>query len=166
MNIHTTVFASGELRGQLLPPADYLFQANLLGINEVPANNSEATGNVLLELTGNQLVVSGSFDDFTSPVATALAGGAHIHPGVAGTNGAVIIPLNISLDDDSMGGVFEAANNSFTLTQEQVNYISQQQLYINVHSELNMPGEVRGQIAPFGSAYFVADYQVTKKYQP
>ncbi len=157
INIHSTLFPSGEIRGQLLPPADHLFQANLLGINEVPANNSAATGNVLLELTGNELTVSGSFDDFTSPVATALAGGAHIHTGVAGENGGVIIPLNISLDADQMGGVFDAANNQFTLTDTQVSEITAQGLYINIHSEANMPGEIRGQITPFGAAHFVAN---------
>lgn len=103
------------------------------------------------------MTVSGSFDDFTSPVATALAGGAHLHTGVAGRNGDVIIPLNISLDADNQGGIFVAANNRFTLTSAQVDYLKDQGLYINVHSTGNMPGEVRGQVAPFGSTYFVAD---------
>jgi len=99
INIHTTVFASGELRGQLLPPAAEYLQANLLGINEVPANGSAATGNVLFELSGNQLVATGAFEGFTSEVATDLAGGGHIHRGFAGRNGDIELIFDITIID-------------------------------------------------------------------
>ena len=166
VNIHTTTFPSGELRGQFLPPADAYFQANLLGVNEVPANNSTATGNVIFELTDNQLIVSGSFDDFDSEVATDLAGGAHIHTGFAGQNGGVLFPLNTTLDDDSQGGIFEAANNTFMLTEEQLDAINEQGLYVNVHSQENRPGEVRGQIVPLRFTYFAADLSGSQEVPP
>lgn len=157
VNIHTTIFPSGEIRGQLLPRADYYFQSNLLGINEVPANTSSATGNVLFELKGKQLIASGSFDDFNSQVATDLAGGAHIHLAPAGQNGDINITLNLDLDDDKKGGTFSAANNTFTLTSEQINSLKYQQFYVNAHSEDYRSGEVRGQIVPLATAYFNAD---------
>lgn len=159
INIHTTVFASGELRGQLLPPADDYFQANLLGINEVPANNSAATGNVLFELRGNQLIATGAFEGFTSQVATDLAGGGHIHRGFTGRNGDIELIFDITLDEDYKGGRLEAANNTFILTPGQLTYLRQQELYINFHSQDNRPGEVRGQIAPLAATYFVANLE-------
>jgi len=166
INIHTTVFASGELRGQLLPPADDYFQANLLGINEVPANNSEATGNVIFELKGNQLVATGAFEGFTSDVATDLAGGGHIHRGFAGRNGDIELIFDITLDADNRGGRLEAANNTFTLTPGQLTYLRQQELYVNFHSQANRPGEVRGQIAPLAATYFVANLEGAQEVPP
>ena len=159
INIHTTVFASGELRGQLLPAADAYYQANLLGINEVPTNNSSATGNVLLELRGNQLVATGAFEGFSSEVATDLAGGGHIHRGFAGRNGDIELIFDITLDEDQRGGRLEAVKNTFTLTPGQLTYLKQQELYINFHSQVNRPGEVRGQIAPLGATYFVGNLE-------
>jgi len=157
INIHTTVFGPGELRGQLLPPADDVFQANLLGINEVPANNSSATGNVLFELRGNQLVATGAFEGFDSKVAVDLAGGGHVHRGFAGRNGDIEVVFDITLDANQKGGRLEASKNTFDLTADQVRALKQQELYVNLHSENNRPGEVRGQIAPLSATYFVAD---------
>ena len=157
VNIHSVAFPGGELRGQILPTSDYYLQANLLGSNEVPSISTEANGNLVLELAGNQLTVSGSFDDLQGDIAVDLAGGAHIHDAVAGRNGGVSIVLNLSHDDDDRGAVLEAMNNSFTLTDEQVALLMSHGNYVNVHSTAFMAGELRGQITPISSAIFRAE---------
>ena len=47
VNIHTTMYAGGEIRGQLLPASDAYFNANLLGSNEVPSVITSASGALL-----------------------------------------------------------------------------------------------------------------------
>ncbi|WP_161555185.1 CHRD domain-containing protein [Dokdonia sinensis] len=156
VNIHTTAFPGGELRGQLLIDADTVYQTTLLGSNEFPAVNTIAEGNMLFELEGDQLTVSGSFDGLSSEIRVDLANGAHIHDNFAGRNGPVIFPLNPTYDDDNQGAVFEAANNVFTLSADQLTKIADQGLYINIHSVNNPGGELRGQIVPLSSSVFGA----------
>ena len=157
VNIHTTRFPGGELRGQILPSADAYFISNLLGSNEVPAIQTQASGNLVFELRDRLLTVSGSFDDLEGDIAVELAGGAHIHSAPNGRNGAVMFPLNLTSEEDNRGAIVAAANNSFTLSEDQYSQLLSQGLYINVHSLLNMPGELRGQIKPMVSSTFRAD---------
>ncbi len=157
VNIHSVAFPGGELRGQILPTVDQYLQTNLLGSNEVPSISSAASGNLVMELDGNQLTVSGSFDDLSGDIAVELAGGAHIHDAEAGRNGAVSIVLNLTADEDNRGAVLEAVNNSFTLTDAQVALLMTQGNYVNVHSTAFMPGELRGQITPLAAAVFRAE---------
>jgi hypothetical protein len=145
-NIHTMAFASGELRGQVVGNPDAVFRAHLSASNEWPVVTSRASGQVVLEIDGDQLTVSGTFDDLSSPVATDIAGGAHLHLGAAGSNGDVAIPLNLDLDTDMQGGAFLAADNMFTLEADQLAALYNRELYINIHTESNMSGELRGQV--------------------
>jgi hypothetical protein len=157
VNIHSSEFTGGELRGQLLPNADEFYQSTLLGSNEVPSINTTAGGNLLFELDGDQLTVSGSFDDLSSEIRIDLANGAHIHDAFAGRNGAVVFPLNPSYDDDNRGAIIESANNTFTVSAAQIALIQENGFYINVHS-VNFPaGELRGQILPISTAVLRAE---------
>ena len=157
INIHSVDFPGGELRGQILPNSDSYLQANLLGSNEVPSINTEASGNLVFELTGDVLTVSGSFDDLAGDVAIEIAGGAHIHDAVAGRNGGVVFVLNLTLDADNRGAVIEAANNAFILDAAQLATLMADGNYINVHSSAFMSGELRGQVTPISSAIFRAE---------
>lgn len=146
VNIHTTMYAGGEIRGQLLPASDAYFNANLLGSNEVPSVITSASGALVLELSGNQLVVTGAFSGLESAFNTAIGGGAHLHLGLAGENGSVEIAINANPDPDLRGGVFEAVSNTFTLTDDQIQALASGQLYANIHSADNAGGEIRGQV--------------------
>ena len=157
VNIHSTRFPSGELRGQILPASDAYFIANLLGSNEVPAIQTQASGNLVFEVENNELTVSGSFDNLEGDIAIELAGGAHIHDAPNGQNGDIVFPLNLTIDEDNRGAVLAAADNTFTLSDDQYNTLVTQGYYINVHSLVNMPGEIRGQIKPIAAATFRAD---------
>lgn len=146
-NILTVDHLNGEIRGQLAPAADALYRANLAGSNEVPAVNSAANGAVLLELRGNELAVTGSFQELGSDLNFNV-GGAHLHLAPAGRNGGIQFNLFTAIDHDGRGGVFEAARNTFVLSGDQLAALRARRLYVNVHS-LNFPGgEIRGQIVP------------------
>ncbi len=154
INIHTDMYPAGEIRGQIVPAAGQVFHTQLFGSNEVPSVISTGMGSVIGEFSGDQLVISGSVNDLSSEIATEIAGGAHIHSAPVGRNGALEIPLVFTLDESMRGGVFEAANNTFTLSAGQVDALTKEGLYINVHTADYNSGEVRGQIAPVACATF------------
>ncbi|MBC6995409.1 CHRD domain-containing protein [Neolewinella lacunae] len=158
INIHTLDYPAGEIRGQLLAAdADAYAAAYLLGVNENPSIYSPAQGATMVERDGNTITVSGSFSGLMAPVATQIVGGAHIHLGIAGRNGPVIFPLTLDLSADSTGATIAAADNIFTLTDEQVTAMDEERLYVNIHSAAVMSGELRGQIMPLATATFYAN---------
>lgn len=156
VNIHSRNNPSGELRGQLLPEAAINFNGFLSGIFEVPEVATRALGAVKAELNGTQLIVSGAFNNLGSALATDIAGGAHIHLGFAGQAGGIQFLLNTTINEDARGGRFEAANNTFTLTPEQVAQMRGRQYYVNIHSAQVRSGELRTQLLFEANAYFVA----------
>jgi hypothetical protein len=106
-----------------------------------PATNSTATG--AGQLTFN--LVSGAVTGgvtLTGITATL----AHIHNGIAGTNGPVIVNF-VQSGSDANRWDAEAGG---TLTADQVNALLAGQLYVNVHSAAFPGGEIRGQIRPQG----------------
>jgi cytoskeletal protein CcmA (bactofilin family) len=156
VNIHSLNNPGGELRGQILADNRLLFQSNISGAAQTTPVNTEATGKVVAELIGNSLVVTGSFSGLSSPVATEIAGGAHIHNALAGTDGAVIFVLDAELSDDQTAGTFARADNTFELTDEQIEQLFARGLYINIHTAMYNGGEIRGQILPVAQTYLTA----------
>lgn len=157
VNIHTTAHAAGEIRGQLLPSADDYSMAFLTGANENPSVMTPAIGGVAATLSGNTLTVSGSFSNLQGTIATEIQGGAHIHTGLAGRNGPIAFPLTLEINDDQTGAVLPAAGNVFTLSDEQVAALDMQMLYVNIHSEFERSGEIRGQLLPYSVATFYVE---------
>ncbi len=155
-NVHSTTYPGGEIRGQVLPPADILFRAHLSGSNEWPVVTTGASGQVLGHLADGTLKVIGSFSDLEADVATAIAGGAHLHPGLAGENGPVLIGLGLTLADDSRAGSFSLAANSYELSEDQVIQLMDRGIYLNIHSLDHPSGEIRGQMLPESQAVFTA----------
>ncbi|MFK7934377.1 MAG: CHRD domain-containing protein, partial [Saprospiraceae bacterium] len=156
INLHSEQFTGGEIRGQFLPIGNEPFVANLFGNNEVPAIISEGHGSLLLDVAGNQLTVSGAFNDLEGAVDTDIAGGAHLHLGVAGSNGEVTLPLNITLQGNDTRGKFFPEDNVFTLDNEQLAALRNHGLYANIHTEDFPTGELRGQVAPQARTNFRA----------
>ncbi len=146
INIHSTLYEAGELRGQLVPESDAYYGANLMGVYQTPAVVTDAFGSVVAQRNGNELVISGSFSGLSTNLDTALFGGAHIHVGFAGSNGGVAFPLQVTAGPDLRGGRFEAGNNTFTLDTGQLIQLDERGLYINIHSIGYPAGELRGQI--------------------
>jgi hypothetical protein len=146
LTISNLVFNEGApvlaaIAGRISISAAEVFEATLAGYNEVDPVDTDATGSVTASLQANVLVLTGSFSGLSAAYTAS-----HIHQATAGTNGGVIIPLVPTVDGDGLGGTFEAASNTFALTDDQVTALRAGDLYVNVHTSANPGGEIRGQL--------------------
>ena len=117
-------------------------------VNPVP--DTAAEGVFSAGLDGSNLIISGEFNDLTSPLF--LVGGedlvgnpessVHIHLGDVGENGGIIRNLEVTSDDNLSGSFI----GTFELTEEEVAAATDDGLYVNLHTENNQSGELRGQI--------------------
>ena len=82
VNVHSEMYPAGEIRGQLLMEADAHYEAVLSGGSQAPANDTEASGNVVAELHGDSLFVSGAFKGLADTYSAS-----HLHLAAAGRNG-------------------------------------------------------------------------------
>jgi alcohol dehydrogenase (cytochrome c) len=113
------------------------FRARLspLPVNGGSVETITGLGRVRARLAGNRLTVTGTYGGLSSP-ATA----AHLHFGAPGRPGPLAQPLQVTTArDGEISGIVE-------LTDEQVDALRAQSLYVQVHSEVNPAGELRGWI--------------------
>ena len=122
------------------PGEDGAYQASLSGANEVDPVDTPATGSAIVTVDGTTVTVEGSFSGLSSTYAAS-----HIHRGAAGENGPVEITL-AAVVTDGTSGVWNAAENTFTVSQTLADSIKSGLAYVNVHSADNPGGEIRGQI--------------------
>ena len=111
-------------------------KVTLSGGQEVPAVKTSASGGGTITINADK-TVSGSVT--TTGVAGTMA---HIHQAAAGKNGPVIVPLTKS--GDNAWSVPAGAK----LTDAQYEAYKAGDLYVNVHSDANKGGEIRGQLKP------------------
>jgi len=137
--------------------ATYSFE-NFLGLSlpiselqEVPPiADGPATGTFDVFLPGNILLVEGNFDELSSPLFPVGPEDSegnpqspiHIHQAPAGQNGGIVRNLNV-LEIDDNSGTF---NGAFTLTDAETEAAEADELYVNLHTENNQSGELRGQV--------------------
>ena len=147
-----SVLFSALLVGTLLAPAlsssghlsaqDVSFRARLspLPVDGRLVRTITGVGQVRATLAGDRLTITGTFEGLASP-ATA----AHVHIAPAGERGPAVGPLEVSTspEGDITGSVVLSIEDSAALLA--------QSLYIQIHSEENPDGELRGWI------YDVAD---------
>lgn len=153
-NIHSNEAPGGELRGQVAEVGGTLFRVHLSGANEQPAIVSSGSGQVMAEYRDGELTLSGFFAGLESPVATQIVGGAHLHLGMAGENGPVAIPLQPSLQTGDTSGFFLPAQNTYSLSSEQIDALFRRGMYLNIHTDNFNAGELRGQLLPECRAVF------------
>ena len=115
--------------------AQEVYRARLSPMPTTPqtVNTILGEGEVILTLNGNSLTVDGTF-----PGMSSAATGAHIHNGPPAQPGPVIHTLEVS--QATKGSV----NGTISLTEEQVEALINNEFYIQIHSESNPPGELRG----------------------
>ena len=106
---------------------------SLVPVNAVTALTTSGSGSATGVLIERDLVVTGTFDGLSSP-ATA----AHLHRAPKGLRGPVAFELGIT---HAVTGVL---SGSVTLTEEQVEALNAASYYVQVHSETNPDGEIRG----------------------
>ena len=115
--------------------AQEVYRARLSPMPTTPQTVSTilGEGEVILMLNGNSLTVDGNFAGMSS-----VATGAHIHNGPPAQPGPVIHTLEVTpATSGSVSGVI-------ALSDEQVEAIKNNEFYIQIHSESNPPGELRG----------------------
>jgi hypothetical protein len=111
-------------------------KVTLSGSQEVPPVTTSATGSGTITVAADQSI-SGSIK------TTGIKGtAAHIHLAAAGANGPVIVPLTKDGDDGWTVGPGAKLQDAHFQAFKDGN------LYVNVHSDTNKGGELRGQIKP------------------
>jgi Cu/Zn superoxide dismutase len=110
-------------------------KADLKGSNEIPPNNSPATGKAeaTLDTATRHLTFTVTFSGLSGPVV-----GAHFHgPGEAGKNAGIALPFKT---------VQSPIEGTATLTENQVADLLAGKWYANIHTAANPGGELRGQM--------------------
>ena len=148
VNITSSSFPSGELRGQVVQPGEAVYTARLSADQENPPNAVESSGvaEFLVDPTANRL----RFVVHTAGMAMPPTG-AHIHTGAAGINGPVLIDLaegGSSLANDFLG--------TRPITAATVADLEAGRWYVNTHSAAIPAGEIRGQILRPGERLYLA----------
>lgn len=150
VNIHTATFPAGEIRANVIRSRDYfvnipvdpqfsndlLIAAKLSGDAEVPAVTTNATGVTGMYIDASRMTVevSVSFNALSGEFA-----GMHIHEGAAGENGPVVFDLSEMVTGNRAFG-------SIDITPEQLTNFLTGAYYLNVHTDNNPNGELRGQL--------------------
>ena len=118
----------------------YEISGDASGSQEVPAVTTSATGNL-----------SGSYNSRTNVLnytvtwtgLSGIATAAHFHgPASTGENASPVFDLNITANSALNG----QASGSATLTDEQEVALLAGKMYYNIHTALNVNGEIRGQV--------------------
>jgi CHRD domain-containing protein len=152
------------------PPSGKQFSAVLTGDNEVPPIDTEATGRIKLIANSQQSAL-----DYQLSLSNVngVVNGAHIHRGSVGTNGPIVANLNIggtfagaaastsgggggSMTSTSTSGTITSADLKGPLSGKQVfdliRLIEDGKAYVNVHTDQNLKGEIRGQLKSLSSS--------------
>jgi CHRD domain len=155
VNVHTTQFPGGAVRGQLayVSGGTTTYAADLRPGNEVPpAATSTAFGSALVtfDFTNRTIAWDAASKNIASPTVS------HIHRAPAGTNGPVIInfataPAQLAGGRTS-GNATIAAQQSAQLVDSDITALATTSgangYYVNVHSQAFGGGEIRGQLVP------------------
>lgn len=107
--------------------------ATLTGAEETPPVTTSAKGSATLTLNPTQMTLT---YDMTTNGLTGIA--AHIHEAPVGVAGPIRFPLE--------GGPTHWAGKTTALTAEQKATLLSGGFYVNVHTDANKAGEIRGQI--------------------
>jgi hypothetical protein len=132
-------------------------QARLDSQSEVPqptVGSSTPSGTVTITVNPDSLGYKVTAMGLTSPVTAA-----HIHLGGPGVAGGVIAPLTISTGSDpssaSGEGTIDASaikgknpDGSPMTMKDLMSALQSGGTYVNVHTQNNKPGEIRGQLTP------------------
>ncbi|MCH8928161.1 MAG: CHRD domain-containing protein [Candidatus Marinimicrobia bacterium] len=143
VNIHTTLYSGGEIRGQVFVVSGY--NAQLDGSQTVadPAVVSSGTGTLTSLFFYSDV---GGELEYNITVNGLTISASHFHAGAAGETGGVI--KAITFDGNSASGIWSAIDEVDPLTDDIVDMIRSGGVYVNIHTSANPAGEIRGQLLP------------------
>lgn len=140
-----TVFAAVSLLGLAcgddpagIPAGLEVFTAALNGANERPTVTTTATGTAIVTVLGN--LVSWKVDVVN--IDSIVAG--HIHHGVADSAGPVRVNFNPPVTGQNFTGT--ATVGSATVADSILVFMRAGRGYVNIHTQVNGAGEIRGQL--------------------
>jgi hypothetical protein len=134
LDVHSSAFPGGELRGQITQAKNTLLQAVLDGSQMSPPTNSFASGTAVAFLHQPQNRLCYLID--TAGINNATM--AHIHFGAAGVNGVMASTAA------SANGVWCGVTDP--LSDAEVALVLSDQIYADVHTAAFPGGEIRGQL--------------------
>jgi hypothetical protein len=145
LTAHVTGSHGGPMVGETVMATDGILLAQLSGANEVPANNSTATG--MAHFVANPASYNAISNTLKVSYTLTVEGlqnitGAHVHYGGPSVNGGVAYPLQVGA-------------GSFDMRATDLVALLTGNLYVNVHTQSFPGGEIRGQI--LGAAMGVTD---------
>lgn len=111
-------------------------------VHEVVDSGARGYLNARLNVNNNQLKVTAFYRNVSSPLLPIAGSPAHIHLGDIGENGPVVFNLDVTPSSATSGKL----SGTFDLTDEQVATFLDGDYYVNLHTEKNPMGELRGQI--------------------
>lgn len=113
------------------------FDAALRGRDEVPATTSTGSGIGQFHLDGNDLHYVVTATNLSAPITAA-----HFHHAPEGENGPVVEPIPIATGVRSA----TASGTWMDLTDDEIEMLEDELIYVNVHTSAFPNGEVRGQL--------------------
>ncbi len=149
VNIHSSNYPAGELRGQLETVEATGFPITLDGSQETPPTGSTATGTgyVALDSTGTMIEYSATISGLEGTYTAA-----HFHIGAPGVSGSVVEPVTFA--DSTVSGMWTGFSDDVLTALLDGN------LYLNVHTTMFPGGEIRGQVV-YGGNLLVAGIATT-----
>ncbi len=144
LNVHTSTFAGGEIRGQVVLSKSTRFTAAMTGAQEVPPTGSAGTGTAVafLHEPDNRLVY------IVNSTGLANVSAAHFHQGAVGVNGPVVVGFT--------GSAGTYCGVSQRLTTAQLAALNADGFYANIHTAAFPGGEIRGQLRKDVGDHFFA----------
>lgn len=143
VNVHTTQFPGGAIRGQLSNASGVTMLGGALrGSNEVPPNGTTSVGAFLIWFDAARSTLFWDVDTggVTSPTL------AHIHHAAAGVNGGIVVNFATSastfVNGELRGSI---AISDASLVEDLV--ANPENYYVNVHTSAFPSGAIRGQLA-------------------
>ena len=114
------------------PTTTTTLSATINGAQQVPANNSTATGTFTgtYASASKQLTYTVTYQGLTPTIA-------HIHTGGPGATGSVAVPF---------ANLASPITGTVTLTPEQADNLLNNRMYVNIHTSALSNGEIRGDI--------------------
>ncbi len=140
-NVHSTTFPNGEIRGQISPATRRTFVV-LDGARETPPNGSAGTATGLITLNADNSVSYAITYSGLSSTVTA----AHIHDGISGVPGGIIVALTLA-------GAGSISGTTAPQTDVTIEKIRTSRAYVNIHTTSFPGGEIRGQTVPSFTPY-------------
>ncbi len=114
------------------------YRANLTAEAETPPTKSTGTGTLgaTFDTVTRKLSWTVTYSDLTGPATMA-----HFHgPAKEGVAGPVMVPIK--------GDLASPINGEAELTPDQAKALQGGEMYFNIHTAANKPGEIRGQVVP------------------